>query len=660
MPGLPCPVRVERHALGPRLHVLGRRIHEWHAGAALLAFAPLSDHVRVPGRAAALLAVIAFWLVVKDWRDLPGIGGGRRDTGAWRLGLHRPPDAPATPPVRDRVPTLAGLATGAVGLLNVLSAITEELPVRLRDLLGVLPSAEVRVAHALALPVGVALMSAAWPLARRRRRALHGAIALLVAIGVLNILKGLDLEEALVSWGLAGVLWRCRAAFWVGHQPREASALAARVLGLAGIAITVAIGSVAVAAGHAAPPLSAGEIPETALRLLTLMPGPQFHHPFGWLPLGVGMLGIGTTLVIAAAILQPLRPANLAGARDRRQAAALVRRHGADTLSAFKLRRDLHRLWSSDGHSMVAFRLEAGSMLLAGDPVGPPGSAPQMLEEAMRWARRHGLGFGAVGASEQFAALAGRAGVRRLYLGDEALLETGAMDLSGGSRKTLRKAVNRVKRNGYVAELREVGDLDRATHDRLHVVSDAWRDGAPERGFSMAHDALVDELLPDALVVLARDADGEVRGFLHFVPVFGRSAVSLGFMRRERDTPNGLTEFLVVEAARLLAERGIGEFSLNFAAYGRWLRDPSGVVERALATVLRMADRWFQVERLLRFNERFEPRWQPRYLLFECPAQLPRIALASMWAEGQLPRPSLPWRDRLSERALARGVHVEA
>jgi lysyl-tRNA synthetase class 2 len=158
----------------------------------------------------------------------------------------------------------------------------------------------------------------------------------------------------------------------------------------------------------------------------------------------------------------------------------------------------------------------------------------------------------------------------------------------------------------------------------------------------MAHDALVDELLPDAMVLLGRDAEGTVRGFLHFVPVFGRTATSLGFMRRERDTPNGLTEFLVVEAARLLGERGVTELSLNFSAYGRWLREPANVVERALAVVLRRADKHFQVERLLKFNAKFDPRWQPRYLLFECPAQLPRIALATMWAEGQLPRLPLP------------------
>ena len=36
-----------------------------------------------------------------------------------------------------------------------------------------------------------------------------------------------------------------------------------------------------------------------------------------------------------------------------------------------------------------------------------------------------------------------------------------------------------------------------------------------------------------------------------------------------------------------------------------------------LAKALRVADRWFQIERLLHFNQKFEPRWQPRHLLFE-------------------------------------------
>ena len=87
--------------------------------------------------------------------------------------------------------------------------------------------------------------------------------------------------------------------------------------------------------------------------------------------------------------------------------------------------------------------------MLAGDPVGPAETHAAMLEQIRDYTRAHGLRLGAVGASEDFKETARGAGMRQLYLGDEAMLATGKMDLSGGSRKSLRKAVNRVARNGY-------------------------------------------------------------------------------------------------------------------------------------------------------------------------------------------------------------------
>ena len=76
----------------------------------------------------------------------------------------------------------------------------------------------------------------------------------------------------------------------------------------------------------------------------------------------------------------------------------------------------------------------------------------------------------------------------------------------------------------------------------------------------------MDALGRDGLVVVARDSATTVRGFLHFVPTHGRPALSLSFMRRDRATPNGLIEFLVVRAIELLRERGVEELSLNFVS----------------------------------------------------------------------------------------------
>ena len=83
-------IRIERHELGPRVHVIGRRVHEYQVGLALLAASPVgtvdtSAHGLVP---AAVAALSGLWLVVKDWPDL---FPATRDKASWRLGVHRLP-----------------------------------------------------------------------------------------------------------------------------------------------------------------------------------------------------------------------------------------------------------------------------------------------------------------------------------------------------------------------------------------------------------------------------------------------------------------------------------------------------------------------------------------------------------------------------------------
>ena len=81
-------LRVERHELGPRVYVLGQRIHEFALGFVVLGFLlamGASDHWELTRRFDAGTAFGA-WLVVKDWRDL---FPSKRNTAAWSLLPHR-------------------------------------------------------------------------------------------------------------------------------------------------------------------------------------------------------------------------------------------------------------------------------------------------------------------------------------------------------------------------------------------------------------------------------------------------------------------------------------------------------------------------------------------------------------------------------------------
>src|SRR5205823_5467601 len=124
------------------------------------------------------------------------------------------PLSPADPAPRRRAPLrqhrpaafvapLAAALAAVAGLVNVVSAITPELADRIRDIRALAPMSEVMTAGRLALPLGIALLLAAPYLGLRRRGALWTAVALLATLAILDLVKGLDYEEAAVSFLVA-------------------------------------------------------------------------------------------------------------------------------------------------------------------------------------------------------------------------------------------------------------------------------------------------------------------------------------------------------------------------------------------------------------------------------------------------------------------------
>jgi lysyl-tRNA synthetase class 2 len=318
--------------------------------------------------------------------------------------------------------------------------------------------------------------------------------------------------------------------------------------------------------------------------------------------------------------------------------------HGTDTLSYFKLRSDKHYLWSDDRSSFLGYRIENGVFLVSGDPVGTGEGVPELIGKALDYAELHSLRFGIVGASRSLAELCRAAGLRSLYIGDEAIVDPCNFSLEGRPIRKVRQSVSRLEKAGVSVEVLEMGSATPELLAELDAVSAAWLAGDEERGFSMALDKLGGRLQHDSLLVVGREPSGAVCGFLQLVPTRGGKSMSLALMRRVQDVPNGLMEFLIVGAIDHLRQHDVRELSLNFAAFGRYLRDPANAAERLFARILRTGDRWFQIERLYRFNAKFFPAWQPRYLVYQTITSLPRTALAVLWVEGQAPKPRLPDR----------------
>src|SRR5579872_2520321 len=505
-------------------------------------------------------------------------------------------------------------AAAIVGAVGVISALTPEMANRFRIVHGVLPPGVPEVARIGALAFGIVLIWLARSLAKRRRRAWQLAVVVVLASAVAHLVKGLDFEEAAISLLLLVALIRWRRRFDVPGDPASTRPLLALIAAVATVA--------AVILGWE---LHGGELPDRASDVFTAL----------------GFVLGSTALWLW---FRPFTHKVAQTVGERRVARALIEAYGNDSLSFFALRRDKSYFFSPTRQAFLAYRVVHGAALVSGDPVGDQTEFDALLAEFKRVAHAHGWRLAVVGACDAQLDRYRRIGLRPILLGEEAVLRPDEFSLEGRPIRKVRQSVTRLVKAGYSLTVVPAEDAGPELRAKLDEVSELWRGNQAERGFTMSIDELY---VPGTVFAVAENEDGEVGGFLHLAPTPAGGGWSLSTMRRGPNTPNGLTEFLIVETLAWAKEQGASEVSLNFCAFTELISEeraitlPRRIVRRALLA----ADSVFQLERLYSFNRKFFPEWRPRYLMVERLSDLPRVGLAYLHVE-QLLVPPGPWTRR--------------
>jgi lysyl-tRNA synthetase class 2 len=506
--------------------------------------------------------------------------------------------------------------------------------------------------------IGIWLIAIARGLARGKRRAWALSLVLFAAAAVVHLLRGPDPLAVLLSVAMLIAL------IWFRHDFRAqsdrgslAQAIAFVPLYLLGVLAITAIALFA-ERHHIHPGLTVGGVIRTTYGRMIGLSGPYTYERRvfrEFIEVGLPVLGISGLLMFLYLVLRTFVQAQPPSAERRARAERIVRTWGDDTLDYFALRRDKNYYFSADGRSLIAYLYVRGVAMVAGDPVGPPDDTARTVDEFLHFCAGHGwrTAFFAVRESDQ--QIYRDRGMHVIYLGDEAIVSCREFTLDTPAMKDLRAVVRRLDRD-HTFELISESEASPALVAELNQISEEWRDGAPERGFTMELGQEVEGTQTDFVIAFAREAGGRVGGFLRFVPVYGqRPGYSLDLMRRRPDAANGITEYLIARAALGLGARGFDSLSLNFAAWGRLLDSAedagwSGRMQRLMAKGL---NPFFQIQSLRDFNQKFNPSWVPRSVVIDDLSDLPRIALLYASVEGFLEVPVL---GRLLEPPLRQQV----
>jgi lysyl-tRNA synthetase class 2 len=522
------------------------------------------------------------------------------------------PVAPAAPPPAAPVRLLAWLT--ALGGLVYLLPLVPVLHDRLGLMDDLLPHSTRVAGHVASVLLGLALVLVAPQLGRRKRRAWEAALVLLAAAVVVHVLKGPHPFAVLYGIGMVVVLAWYRGAFRARADP--ASLLeAVRFLAIYAVLVVVFV-------------------------IVTLLLEDERDSRFfdDFLPSALIALAVAGLVILSVLVFRAVTQRSGPTSADRERARELVHAYGFDTLAYFALRDDKSYFFSRDGQVVIAYTFVSGYALVAADPIGAPEAVPRAVDEFLAFCAERAWHTAFLAVREDDAPMYRTRGLRSVYLGDEAIIRCDTFTLDGGRMKAVRTATRRVERHHRFRLMRET-DASPELCAQLNEIRDRWRGKAPERGFTMELGGGVRGDNPELLLAIAFDGDERPVAFLRLVPCFGEEpGYSLDLMQRDPSAVNGVTEYLIANAALALGERGYRRLSMNFAAWGRLFDESAqlSLAERAQRRVAKALNPFFQIESLRDFNAKFDPEWLPRSIVVSSPASMPKVGLLYASVEGFL------------------------
>ncbi|MFI1227100.1 MULTISPECIES: phosphatidylglycerol lysyltransferase domain-containing protein [unclassified Streptomyces] len=562
-------------------------------------------------------------------------------------------------PRPESVPTVVGTACTVVGLIDVAAGVFPRFRhSRMHTVAEVLPGALGPFAAALSLSAGVLLLLLAHGLKRHKRRAWRAAVVLLPAGAAAQFAYRHSIVGVLVSLTLCWLLVRHRDQFRALPGPRSRWRALANFVLLGAGSLGLGLIIVSVHRGRVVGDPSIADRLQHVLYGLFGVEGPvDYAGRTTWtVAYSLGALGLLTAITTIYFAFRPEHPAARLTEDDESRLRALLETHGGrDSLGHFALRRDKGVVFSPSGKAAVCYRVVSGVMLASGDPIGDVEAWPGAIERFMDEAKAHSWTPAVMGCSETGGQVWTReTGLSALELGDEAVVDAADFSLAGRAMRNVRQMVKRIERHGYETRVRRARDIGDTELDRIRRAAADWRGTDTERGFSMALGRIGDPADGDCVIATAHlpgsgtedSAHGDLKAVIHFVP-WGRDGMSLELMRRDRSADPGMNELLIVASLQAAEKLGVARVSLNFAmfrsALARGERLGAGPVLRCWRSLLIFLSRWFQIESLYKFNAKFKPRWEPRFVVFRTSRDLPRIGIAAMRAEGfvnlSLPRP---------------------
>lgn len=525
---------------------------------------------------------------------------------------------------------IVALLTAAMGVVNVLSAVTPSMRDRLRLLERYSPLQVTRGGHLTSALAGFALLLLAVSLWRRKRVAWLLTVLVLLASIVTHLLKGLDYEEASLAAALLLILIFQRSHFHARSDPP--SIRQGLLTLLAALGFTLAYGVIGFYLLDRHFRVSFGLW--AALRQTVVMftqfydPGLQPITGFGrYFADSIYIVGMVTTGYALLMLIRPVLMRHGASLAERARAWEIVQAHGYTSLARLALLDD-KLYYFSPGGSVIAYVVEGRVAVALGDPIGPRSDLPRCIDGFKYFCSLNDWLPAFYQVLPDHLKTYQRAGFRSFRIGQEGIVDLSCFTLEGGERRSIRSSVNKMRRLGYQAVVVQPPHPPSLLRE-LSEISNEWLSERKTSEMRFSVGWFDEAYLNTCPILLVRNVEGRIEAFANIITEFQADEVSADMMRHRAGAEKGQMDFLFVSLFEWAKSNGYARFNFGLSALsgiGEMPEDPA--IEHALRFVFEHVRQFYNFKGLHAYKDKFGPVWLPRYLIYVNVASVPAVGAA--------------------------------